>query len=144
MNRPLAATLLAGTIAIIAACDGGGSTTDPAETTVATRPAPTAEELAAATPVSYRVEGMHCGGCAAGLQEKLAGLSGVVACEVSYENSRADIAVSDESITPALEQAIEELGYTYAVADATPSEAAAAPAEESEASSPSGGETEAG
>lgn len=115
MNRPIAATLLAGTIAIIAACDRGGSTDDAAETTA--RPAPTPEQLAAATPISYRVEGMHCGGCAAGLEEKLAGLTGVVACEVSYENSRADIAVADGSIAPSVEAAIEELGYTFAAAD---------------------------
>ena len=125
MNRPLAACLLAGTLTIIAACDRGGSTTDGGEATeAAARPAPTPEALAAATPISYRVEGMHCGGCAAGLQEKLAGLKGVVACEVSYENSRADISVTDDSIAPSLEEAIESLGYTFAAADDAPADVA--------------------
>lgn len=121
MNKTICSILIAGTVSALAGCEWGDtslSSTDQQRgaATVAERPAPTADELAAATPVAYRVEGMHCGGCAAGLEEKLAGLSGVLVCKVSYEDSRAEIAVTDPSVTPAIEAAIDELGYTYAVA----------------------------
>jgi copper chaperone len=86
---------------------------------VAVKPAPTTEQLANATTVSYRVDGMHCGGCAEGIQEKLAGLDGVLACSVTYEGGTATITMVDATVTPSVESTIAELGYEYAPAAAT-------------------------
>lgn len=98
-------------VAAIAACDRP----EP-KAPVAVKAAPTAEQLANATTVSYRVDGMHCGGCAAGIQEKLAGLTGVLACEVTYEGGTATVTMVDATVTPSVESTIAELGYEYAPA----------------------------
>lgn len=100
-------------VAAIAACDRP----EP-KPPVAVKPAPTAEQLANATTVSYRVDGMHCGGCAEGIQEKLAGLDGVLACEVTYEGGTATVTMVDGTVTPTVESTIAELGYEFAPATA--------------------------
>ena len=118
MNRlvPLAVTLLAA----LAGCEQGEvASTAPAAPTYS------AEEIANARTVAYRVDGMHCGGCAAGVQEKLAGLKGVVACSVVFETSTATVSIVDASVTPEIESAITGLGYTVAPVDAAAEEAAA-------------------
>lgn len=114
-------------VAALAACDRA----EP-KAPVAVKPAPTAEQLANATTVAYRVDGMHCGGCAAGIQEKLAGLNGVLACEVTYEGGTATVTMVDATVTPSVESTIAELGYEFAPADATE----AAPAETSDTPAP--------
>ncbi len=114
-------------VAALAACDRP----EP-KAPVAVKPAPTAEQLANATTVAYRVDGMHCGGCAAGIQEKLAGLTGVLACEVTYEGGTATVTMVDATVTPSVESTIAELGYEFAPAgtgeDVPATEAAEAPA----------------
>ncbi len=113
-------------VAALAACDRA----EP-KPPVAAKPAPTAEQLANATTVSYRVDGMHCDGCAAGIEEKLAGLTGVLACEVTYEGGTATVTMVDATVTPSVESTIAELGYEYAPAapsEDAPAEVADAPA----------------
>ncbi|MFZ9690887.1 MAG: heavy-metal-associated domain-containing protein [Phycisphaerales bacterium] len=98
-------------VAALAACDRP----EP-KAPVAVKPAPTTEQLANATTVAYRVDGMHCGGCAAGIQEKLAGLDGVLACSVTYEGGTATVTMVDATVTPKVESTIAELGYEFAPA----------------------------
>jgi len=90
------------------------------------RPAPPAAakvvDPASITTVTYRVDGMHCDGCASAIRQKVAGLAGVVACEVTYEGGQATISLADASVTPAVEGAITSLGYVIAPADAAPPE----------------------
>ena len=114
-------------VAALAACDRA----EP-KPPVAAKPAPTAEQLANATTVSHRVDGMHCGGCAAGIEEKLAGLTGVLACEVTYEGGTATVTMVDATVTPSVESTIAELGYEYAPAAASED----APAEDADAPAP--------
>ena len=59
----------------------------------------------------YRVTGMHCGGCANGIKGTLVKLDGVVECEVSFEESRADVRVDDPALASLVEEQIRKLGY---------------------------------
>lgn len=98
------------------------------------RPAPPAAakvvDPASVVTVTYRVEGMHCDGCANAIRQKVSGLAGVVACEVTYEGGQATISIADASVTPSVEGAITSLGYSIAPADAAPSETPAPAGEE--------------
>ena len=84
--------------AIAAACD---------------RSDPLAPRTSAAAPVAlrYQVDGMHCQGCVDAITDKLKHVDGVVDCRVKLEDRQADVAVRDASMAPAVQQAIEKLGY---------------------------------
>jgi copper chaperone CopZ len=64
------------------------------------------------TVLNYRITGMHCGGCAESIQETVAKLDGVNACEVSFEAKSAIVKVNDESLAPAILKAITDMKYT--------------------------------
>lgn len=64
--------------------------------------------------VTYAVEGMHCDGCVTAITNKVKGVKGVTACEVSLDDHRAVVTLADPAISPAVEEAIKRLGYTVA------------------------------
>lgn len=102
--------LLAPCAALLAACSG--------ETSASATPnvVPAVLIPADARSVTLAVEGMHCGGCAEGVREALAGCPGVYAVAVDFEKkiARLDVAptcdvqalttVGDERITMTLVQ----------------------------------------
>ncbi len=62
--------------------------------------------------VALRVEGMHCGGCARGLRTVLTRIEGVIAAEVSFDESRAIVDYDPRRVTvERLIQAIERAGF---------------------------------
>lgn len=66
------------------------------------------------TPVTaiFKVEGMTCGGCEAGVRMKVKKLDGVEEVEASYEKKRARVTYDPKVVTPQrIIAAIEELGY---------------------------------
>lgn len=71
----------------------------------------TAQESARAR-VAFRVEGMHCGACATRLSDALAGVEGVLAADVSFDETRAVVSYDPDRVTPArLVRVIEEAGF---------------------------------
>ena len=65
--------------------------------------------------VVFRVDGMTCGGCAAGVEGSLGDLAGVKEVMVSYEDSRAILTIQEEKVTTEeLQTAIEKTGYKAA------------------------------
>jgi copper chaperone len=87
-------------IASLAGCGNGGSDGASAPAQVFT--------------VTYSVEGMHCDGCVAAITNKVKGLKGVTACEVSLDEHRAVISMADPTLEPTIEETIKRLGYTVA------------------------------
>ena len=74
---------------------------------------------------TFKVEGMTCGGCEAGVKLKVKKLDGVDKVEASYKEGRAVVTYDPEKVSPDLIiEAIEELGYTAElVAEGGPVEA---------------------
>jgi len=61
----------------------------------------------------FKVEGMTCGGCEAGVKIAVKRLDGVREVEVSHTEKRASVTYDAERVTPqAIVEAIEKLGYT--------------------------------
>jgi copper chaperone CopZ len=61
----------------------------------------------------FKVEGMTCGGCEAGVKMTVKRLDGVQAVEASHTEKRATVTYDAEKVTPqAIVEAIEKLGYT--------------------------------
>lgn len=60
--------------------------------------------------IEVKVEGMHCGGCAASLQRALSALPG--AGKVSVEFARGTAQIEGEVSREAIIDAIEEQGFT--------------------------------
>jgi copper chaperone CopZ len=86
---------------------------------VASRPreVPIAGGTADRIPVlHYKVKGMHCDGCVAAIQSKVAAVEGVGTCLVDLENGRADVQLNEgvdlATVKPLVEAAITRLGYT--------------------------------
>ena len=77
---------------------------------------------ATVTPVSlrYGVEGMHCDGCVQAITDKVTHVDGVLGCSVSLQEKRAEVSVRDASLAPAVQQAIERLGYKVTPQPAAP------------------------
>ncbi len=79
--------------------------------------------------LAFRVEGMHCTGCAQGVTQKLKGLPGVRQVRVSFPAQAAWVTSpeGEEDVTPSVVEAVEALGYKAtrlpdnAPAPATPS-----------------------
>jgi copper chaperone CopZ len=62
--------------------------------------------------VTIRVEGMHCGNCAASINEKLKATAGVEDVRVSFEKKEAWIKYDDEKLTVAnLREIINSTGF---------------------------------
>lgn len=62
--------------------------------------------------VALRIEGMHCGGCARGLQTVLTRIEGVIAARVSFDESRAVVDYDPHRVTlERLIHAIENAGF---------------------------------
>lgn len=60
----------------------------------------------------FRVEGMTCGGCEAGVRLSVKKLDGVEKVEASYDEGRATVTYDAAKVTPEqIVTAIEELGY---------------------------------
>ncbi len=60
----------------------------------------------------FRVEGMTCGGCEAGVKMKVKKLAGVATVEASHKEKRARVTYDPKRVTPQrIIKAIEELGY---------------------------------
>jgi copper chaperone len=58
------------------------------------------------------IEGMHCGGCATGIQMVTSNLDGVSSSFVDLDGKFADIEMDPEKVDKAkIVSAIEELGY---------------------------------
>lgn len=75
-------------------------------------PAQAAAAAGDRTTSVFRVEGMTCGGCEAGVKLKLRRLDGVEEAEASYEKSRARVTYDPAEVTvERIIEAIEELGY---------------------------------
>lgn len=83
------------------------------------RMAPSQASAAAAPEnerVVFAVEGMHCGGCASGIQSMLRRTEGVISADVSYERREA-VVVFDPARTSRekIMEAITNLGYKASV-----------------------------
>jgi copper chaperone len=61
--------------------------------------------------VSMKVEGMNCMGCVNSITSKVDKIAGVVSCEVSLEEGRATIALSDADSESDVEETIKKLGF---------------------------------
>jgi copper chaperone CopZ len=62
--------------------------------------------------VTFGIEGMDCGACAATIEGKLKALPGVRQAAVSYASGKAEVDYQPGSVSvSALEKAIEEAGY---------------------------------
>jgi len=69
-------------------------------------------EAATTSVLQFTVEGMHCEGCVGAITQAVSDLPGVTKCEVSLEEERAVVTVTDPSVEPEIIRAIEELTYT--------------------------------
>jgi Cu+-exporting ATPase len=85
----------------------------------------TAERIAAAvrdtgfsvrtTPISLDIGGMTCAGCASRVQKALESVPGVISSDVNLALERADVALADDRVDPALlVRAVETAGYKAA------------------------------
>ncbi len=67
--------------------------------------------------VILNIEGMHCGGCATGIQMITSGMDGVTSSFVDLDAKKGTIEYDDTKVKPeAMIAAIKELGYTATVA----------------------------
>ena len=78
----------------------------------------------ATVQASYRVEGMHCNGCAEAIVAEVSEVKGVQAVQCTFESGEARITLADPGARDAAERAITKLGYRIAPSGA----AAQAPA----------------
>ncbi len=66
---------------------------------------------AALQTTTYRVGGMHCGGCAAAIATKVGQVDGVASCNVDLESGTAVVEAAPDS-EQRIQDAIVLLGYT--------------------------------
>jgi len=70
--------------------------------------------------VTFKVEGMTCGGCVIGVRKVLTRLPGVSKADVTYEESRAVVSYDPAKVTlKQMTDAIATLGYKATVVDST-------------------------
>lgn len=80
-----------------------------------------AEGKTATVTSAFKVEGMTCGGCEAGIRIKVKKLPGVERVEASHEENRVQVTYDPKKVTPQrIIQAIEELGYSAELAGKAP------------------------
>lgn len=71
------------------------------------------EDVSGTVSSTFKVEGMTCGGCEAGVRMKVKKLDGVESVEASYKEGIATVVYHPDKITPErIIAAIEELGYS--------------------------------
>lgn len=64
------------------------------------------------TKLDLKIEGMHCGSCAVGIQMLTSGMDGVKSAEVSYEGKKGTFEFDEAKVTKEqIVKGIEELGY---------------------------------
>ncbi len=62
--------------------------------------------------IELNVSGMHCAGCAAGIEGTLKGLDGIVSASVNFATSKADVEFNPSKISKEeIINKIKELGY---------------------------------
>lgn len=62
--------------------------------------------------LELKIEGMHCGACAVGIQMLVSQMDGVKSAEVDYEGKKAVFEYDPAKVTKeAIIKGIEELGY---------------------------------
>lgn len=69
------------------------------------------------TTLNLNIEGMHCGGCATGIQMVTSGMDGVTSSFVDLDGKKGTLEIDETKVRP--EQIIAEiaqLGYTATVA----------------------------
>ena len=66
--------------------------------------------------IEMDIEGMHCGGCATGIQMVTEQLDGVSSSFVDLEAKKGTFEVEGEGMVEKITTAISELGYTATVA----------------------------
>ncbi len=98
MQRNVPAALAATFLSIVAGCDG--TSRDPA----ARVDGPTWR-------TGFRVEGMHCGGCAEAIVAELNETPGVRSATCSFETKRCDVELLPTAKADAAAAAIRKLGY---------------------------------
>ena len=83
------------------------------------------ETTQAVKTVSLKVDGMNCMGCVHSITSKVDKLAGVISCDVSLEEGRATIALSDADSEGEVEETIRTLGFKVeALSDQTEKPAA--------------------
>ena len=66
----------------------------------------------------FHIEGMHCGSCAAEIEETLEATAGVSAADVTFGGKTASVEFDDAVVErQALVRKIQDLGYRATVAD---------------------------
>lgn len=60
---------------------------------------------------SYEIDGMHCEGCVAAIEDKVGKVPGVTRCAVDLATNRAEVEGAGLSDDGAIRAAIERLGY---------------------------------
>jgi mercuric ion binding protein len=83
---------------------------------LAAHPTPVVTSIVDTTTVTFRVDGMTCGGCVIGVRKVLTRLDGVKKADVSYQQQRAVVTYDRAKVT--VEQmiaAIKTLGYKATV-----------------------------
>ncbi|MDO8536912.1 MAG: heavy-metal-associated domain-containing protein [bacterium] len=62
--------------------------------------------------IELKIEGMHCGACATGIQMLVSQMDGVKSVFVDYEGKKGDFEFDSAKVTKdAIVKAIAELGY---------------------------------
>ena len=62
--------------------------------------------------IDLKIEGMHCGSCAVGIQMLISQMEGVKSVEVSYEGKKGTFEFNEVKISKdAIIKSIGELGY---------------------------------
>lgn len=63
--------------------------------------------------VTLKIDGMHCGACAAGIQMLVSQMDGVKSVFVDYEGKKGDVEFDPAKVNKEqIVKAIAELGYT--------------------------------
>ena len=69
------------------------------------------------TTLNLNIEGMHCGGCATGIQMVTSGMDGVATSFVDLDGKKGTLEIDEAKVTPAaIIEEIGKLGYTATVA----------------------------
>ena len=63
--------------------------------------------------ISLKIDGMHCGACAAGIQMLVSQMDGVKSAFVDYEGKKGEVEFNPAKVNKdAIVKSIAELGYT--------------------------------
>lgn len=114
----------AGALSVCDLCTPGGprpatSLLPAAHAAPAARRATPIARAADTRTVTFRVEGMTCGGCVIGVRKVLTRIEGVANVEVSYEQQRAVVTYDPAKVTvDQMIAAIKTLGYKATADDA--------------------------